>query len=181
VGVDILPGPGVDELCDAARLVERFRPESFDYVVCTDALEHIRDWRSTVSNMKGVLRPDGVLLVSVPSRGFSFHSYPYDFWRYESDDLRAIFADCAIVALDVRPDPPDPVVFMLARKPRDFRETDTSGYALFSMITRRRSLTVSNAQIRVAMPFIAVRGFVGRSLPPRVAQAIKRWIDRSRP
>ena len=43
------------------------RSETCDAVVCVDVLEHIRDWRRAVREMARLLRPEGVLIVHVPS------------------------------------------------------------------------------------------------------------------
>src|SRR6266550_1393493 len=51
-GSDIFPGPGVDEICPAEKLRLRFGADSFDLVVSTETLEHVRDWRAVVANLK---------------------------------------------------------------------------------------------------------------------------------
>lgn len=43
-----------------------FVDETFDYVICTETLEHVRDDRVVARELVRVLRPGGVLAVSVP-------------------------------------------------------------------------------------------------------------------
>jgi predicted O-methyltransferase YrrM len=114
LGVDLWQGPGVDEICAAERLVERYGPESFDVVVATEVLEHIDDWRAAVRSIKSVLRPGGVALVTTRSPGFPYHGYPGDYWRFEPELIGDAFADFEVDALE--PDPMMPGVFLKARK-----------------------------------------------------------------
>src|SRR5687767_12456806 len=72
LGVDVRPGPGVDEICPAEGLVERFGPESFDVVLATDVLEHVADWKAAIGSMKHVLRPGGVALLTTVAPGFPY-------------------------------------------------------------------------------------------------------------
>jgi SAM-dependent methyltransferase len=136
VGIDIRPGPGVDELCPVERLAERFGSESFDLVVSTSTLEHVRRWRQAISNIKHVCRPEGIVLITAPS-DFPFHAYPNDFWRYEPMDVETIFSDFEILVLEEDPEPPS-LVYLKARKPRSFVENNLSDYRLYSIIAGRR-------------------------------------------
>ncbi|MDQ3821878.1 MAG: class I SAM-dependent methyltransferase [Actinomycetota bacterium] len=113
-GVDLWPGPGVDEVCSAERLLDRFGAGRFDVVLSTETLEHVFDWRAAVTGMKGVLRPGGVVLVTTRAPGFPFHGHPADFWRFEPEVLEAAFADFDIAALER--DPLMPGVFLKAKK-----------------------------------------------------------------
>ena len=91
IGVDFQEGPGVDEICTAGDLVKKFGKNSFDIVISSDTLEHILDWRDAISNIKRVCKTGGILIISVPSIGFPYHSYPHDYWRFEVKDLEVIF------------------------------------------------------------------------------------------
>lgn len=136
IGVDITWGPGVDQVCYADELVERFGETSFDVVVSACALEHIRDWRSAVSNMKRVCRPDGLMLIMVPHE-WPYHEHPYDFWRYGREDVSRIFADCEILRLDEDALAPS-LVYAKIRRPAGLREIDLHGIELYSILVGRR-------------------------------------------
>lgn len=41
IGVDIVPGPGVDKVCAAEDLVAVFGEDRFDCVISTEMLEHL--------------------------------------------------------------------------------------------------------------------------------------------
>jgi SAM-dependent methyltransferase len=198
VGVDIAPGPRVDVVVDAQDLVDHFGLESFDIVVTTEMLEHVRNWRLIVRNLKQVLRADGLLLLTTRSLGFPYHGYPHDFWRYERDDIKAIFADFEIV--DLEPDLEAPGIFMLARKPPTYTEA-RSAVRLYSMVAGRRRNDVRDAEIvlfrarRLATQVSARsrarwRGVrrtlrsrlvspVWRRLPPPARRGVKRALRRS--
>lgn len=115
LGVDLQPGPFVDDVCDVVNLVQRFGREAFDVVISTEMLEHVQDWRSAVDNLKQVLAPGGVLALTTRSIGFPYHEFPGDYWRYEPRDLELIFGDFEILAIERLP---SIGVGIVARKPR---------------------------------------------------------------
>ena len=145
LGVDVQEGPGVDEICDAANLVSRFGPDSFDVLISTELLEHVRDWQQVISEFKQVVKPGGQILITTRSRGFHYHPFPDDFWRYEPSDLEVIFSDFDRAVIE--PDPAAPGVFLKARKPVQFVMQMPESHRLFSVITGRPALTVTDAEI----------------------------------
>lgn len=131
VGLDMAEGPSVDEIGDAELLEQRYGRESFDLVISTEMLEHVLDWHSVVLNLKRVVRRGGHLLITTRSKGFQYHEYPRDCWRYEVADFQYIFSDFAILALES--DSEVPGVFILARKPLDYQELDFQNYEVYAM------------------------------------------------
>ncbi|HBB65910.1 MAG: methyltransferase type 11 [Elusimicrobia bacterium GWA2_62_23] len=146
VGLDMEAGPGVDMVCGAEEAAAKLGAESFDVVISTEMLEHVRDWRRVISNVKRLCRPGGIILLTTRSVGAEYHSYPSDFWRYDPGDMEFIFSDCEIKKLER--DSPEAGVFLKAVKPAGFREKDLSGYGLYSIIEQKRILEVNDAVLK---------------------------------
>ena len=130
-GVDIASGKGVDSICSADKLISTFGKNFFDIVIATELLEHTYFWKSVISNIKGVCRPKGYILITTRSRGFPYHPYPSDYWRFEISDFKTIFSDLKIIEL--RKDPQAKGVFIFAQKPFRFTETKLPGFTVFKI------------------------------------------------
>ena len=124
IGVDNSAGKSVDMVLDASQLVSKFGVASFDLVVSTEMLEHVEDWKPIVAQLKEVVKPNGLLVITTRSPGFPYHPYPIDVWRYTQGDIRAILCDLNIILL--MDDPLAPGVFVKARKPESFKMADLS-------------------------------------------------------
>ncbi len=159
VGVDTELGPGVDRLCDVANLASEFSGQPFDVVVTTEMLEHVRDWSNAVSNLKQVVVPAGLLVITTRSFGFPYHDFPGDYWRYELDDMHAVFRDFHIVKL-IR-DPQSPGVFFMGRKPPAFHEISTSRFKLFSVVKAKRAEAEDLADEEILAYAKRMKQFVG--------------------
>ncbi len=106
VGVDASPQPGfVDIVLPAEQLVKQFGENAFDVLISTETLEHTENWRTVIDEMKCVLRPGGLLVLTCRGPGFPRHEYPQDFWRFTLDDFGRIFADFDIETLIEDPTP----------------------------------------------------------------------------
>lgn len=112
VGVDIRPGPGVDLVDDAANLAA----DQADLVICTEMLEHARDWRPALRGMYRALRHCGYLLITTRGPGFSRHDHPGDYWRFTPPVMAHILVGAlGMDLLDLRADPDHPGVFAFAQ------------------------------------------------------------------
>ena len=174
VGVDIIPGPGVDIVCDASDIVTKLGENRFDIVVSTEMLEHARNWRAAVSNMKRACKPAGTILITTRSFGMPYHAWPYDFWRYEKDDMEAIFSDCEILALEKDTD--DPGIFLKARKPNDdFQEKNLQDYQLYSIVSGERRVDIAPQDFRtIRYQLLKSRVLLKKTLKPPVMRVLRR-------
>ncbi len=172
VGVDLALGRGVDVICNGEDLVKVFGSEVFDVVISTELLEHVQDWRGVVSNMKQVLRPGGVLLITTRSIGAEYHGYPFDFWRYEISDMEEIFQDFQIDKLEA--DPLVPGVFMKAVKKNPFVEHDTLEMKLFSILKGRRVKHLPWISFLFIRTLHGLRPYLVWMLPLYVRSVLKR-------
>jgi SAM-dependent methyltransferase len=145
IGLDIAEGPGVDVIGKAEDMLDRFGKESFDIVISTELLEHIRDWREGIHNIKNICKPGGIILITTRSFGYPYHEHPYDFWRYELEDMKHIFSDCSIEKLEK-----DPAkgVFIKAKKTHDFTEKDLADYRLYSILLNKRVKEITDKDIK---------------------------------
>lgn len=79
-----LYGAKPDVFGDAASLP--FADNSMDTVVLLEVLEHVRHPEKTLSEIERVLKPGGILLLSMPFL-YPVHDAPYDFQRYTCHGL----------------------------------------------------------------------------------------------
>lgn len=136
IGVDIVEGPGVDVICQGENLVERFGLNSFDFIICTCVLEHTKEWKIVVSQLKKICKQGGIILIIVPSL-WPFHEFPGDYWRYSKEDINNIFSDCEILSLFEDSTTPS-LVYAKIRKKENFNEEDISQYKLYSIVTNTK-------------------------------------------
>jgi SAM-dependent methyltransferase len=73
--LDARPEPGVDIVADIATL--EGVSSDYDVAICTSLLEHVVDRQDTTKNICRVLRPGGVLILTVPLR-YPIHLDPID-------------------------------------------------------------------------------------------------------
>lgn len=130
VGIDFAHGRGVDLVMDVKDLTTYFGVDWFDVVISTEMLEHAQDWRTAVAQMKGVLKPDGLLVVTARGPGFPYHGFPHDYWRYTVDDFSRIFQDMLIQHVGQDTDPCSPGVFLKARKTGGTGSVDLSEFQI---------------------------------------------------
>lgn len=147
LGVDMEAGPGVDEICEVKELTHRYGQKQFDIVVSTEAIEHIQDWRTAINEMKKVCKVGGMIILTSRSRGFGFHAYPHDHWRYEYEDVVKIFDGWLIQVLEEDMYNNDHYGFFLKAWKLSHELSDLSGIKLYNIHTDRRMYLDQNPAV----------------------------------
>jgi SAM-dependent methyltransferase len=88
IGVDMVAGPGVDQVIDDSLKLP-FADGDFDVLVSSSCLEHDPCFWLTVAEMARVVRPGGLIYLNMPSNG-PYHGYPGDHWRFYPDSGPAL-------------------------------------------------------------------------------------------
>lgn len=83
IGVDFVPGPGVDMVLDDPYHLP-FADASVEVVVSSSCFEHIEFFWLMFNEALRVLTPGGLLYLNAPANG-DFHRYPVDCWRFYPD------------------------------------------------------------------------------------------------
>jgi 2-polyprenyl-3-methyl-5-hydroxy-6-metoxy-1,4-benzoquinol methylase len=84
----------VDVVSDIHALAAVFELESFDFVLCTDVLEHVSWPWVAARELAGVLKPGGTLLLTTP---FNYRRHGnrevIDYWRFTEAGLHQLLAE----------------------------------------------------------------------------------------
>ena len=90
ISTDIHPGPS-GNLAFASDLHSiPIAPASFDLIVCSQVLEHVRGPELVLDEFFRILKPGGSLYLSTPFF-FEEHEAPNDYYRYTQFGLRYLF------------------------------------------------------------------------------------------
>jgi SAM-dependent methyltransferase len=83
---------GVDYIGDVEDMAA-VPGESIDTLLCSEVLEHVPHPPRAIAEFARVLRPGGVLVVTVPFLA-RLHEEPHDYFRYTRHGLRSLLVEC---------------------------------------------------------------------------------------
>jgi SAM-dependent methyltransferase len=119
--IDIDPSSGCTFIADICANNDGLIPSArYDFVVCTEVLEHTLHPFDAVTEITRVLKPRGHLFLSTPFN-FRIHGPLPDCWRFTEHGLRALLRDFEIIELDTVETPSRPLMpihhRVIARRP----------------------------------------------------------------
>jgi SAM-dependent methyltransferase len=91
--LNISPAKAPDIVADGAHIP--VAAEALHAVVCLETLEHVREPPKLVQEFARVLRPGGVLVLSVPFL-YHIHSAPHDFWRFTEHQVQCMVEETGL-------------------------------------------------------------------------------------
>ena len=106
VGIDVTPGRNVDLLMKKPYRIP-MKSNSADVVISGQAFEHIPFFWASVLEIARVLKPNGLVFLTAPSRGHVHTSI--DCWRFYPDGMRAMASFAGLTVREAHTDFP-PVI-----------------------------------------------------------------------
>jgi len=94
--LDIASEGKPDQLGDVQNM--HFGEDEFDTVICTQVLEHVKNPGKAVNEIRRVLRPGGVCVLSAPFI-YPYHADPNDYYRFSREALEDLFSDFSQVQI----------------------------------------------------------------------------------
>lgn len=101
-GLDIEPRvKGVKFVSDAQQMTAVASSE-YDFVLCSEVIEHVPRPERVLSEISRVLKPGGTLLLTVPFLA-RMHEEPYDYYRYTRYGLEFLMREAELVVEEISP------------------------------------------------------------------------------
>jgi SAM-dependent methyltransferase len=107
--LDLDPAAGATYTADLCAHNEHIPPERFGCVFCTEVLEHTLQPFDAVRELRRILAPGGVLVLTTPFN-FRIHGPLPDCWRFTEHGLRALLDSFEIVELTAVETPGRPLM-----------------------------------------------------------------------
>jgi SAM-dependent methyltransferase len=97
--LDIKKFENVDIVVDAEIMSSVLGHNSYDYIVACKMLEHTPHPWKVIEEISKVLKPGGILYLSVPWI-FPVHAEPYDFFRFSIFALKSLVKDAGLLEIE---------------------------------------------------------------------------------
>lgn len=95
--LDVDPNSGATYVADICKNNKSIIPNKhYDFVVCTEVLEHVDDPFGAVREMHRILKNEGLLFCATPFN-FRIHGPLPDYWRFTEHALKLLLRDFKIL------------------------------------------------------------------------------------
>jgi len=98
-GNSMHPNPHLDQEQDLNQPIA-YPDASFDTIILSDVLEHIRKPEGLIREMHRILAPGGQVIMNVPFY-YGLHEQPFDYYRYTQFALRAMTEDAGFAVVEL--------------------------------------------------------------------------------
>lgn len=92
VGVDMEEGENVDVIIDLTKGIGDLPEKHFSLGICCSVFEHVKNPWIMAKNLGSVIKPGGVLYISVPWV-WPYHPYPDDYFRFSWRGIIELFPE----------------------------------------------------------------------------------------
>lgn len=106
--LDLVDDYDPDYVGDITLVNEGIPDHHFDAVCCLEVLEHTVDPFAAIQELRRILKPDGLLLISAPLN-FRIHGPLPDCWRFTEYGWRVLLKDFEIIEMDAMQSPGRPL------------------------------------------------------------------------
>jgi len=100
-GLDRFPLSDEVSLVGDIQNLAMISSESYDSVVCLEVLEHVPEPAAALAEIARILRPGGILVLSVPHLS-RLHEVPLDFYRYTEYGLRHLLNKYGLEVIEIQ-------------------------------------------------------------------------------
>lgn len=90
IGIDMESGKNVDLVVDLTKGISGLSEAYFQLAICCSVLEHVNKPWVFAEHLSSVLRPGGILYISVPWV-WRYHAYPDDYFRFSQSGIMELF------------------------------------------------------------------------------------------
>lgn len=101
IGLDLEKSKNIDIVGNVHAL--SFKDKTFDTVLSTELLEHVKNPQKAIDEMKRVLKPNGKLILTTRFI-FPLHDTPNDYYRFTKYGLRYLLREWDIVEIEEETD-----------------------------------------------------------------------------
>jgi glycosyltransferase involved in cell wall biosynthesis len=156
ITTNIYPKNVVNYICSVNCL--SFEDNKFGCVICEHVLEHVENPARAIDEIKRVLKPNGLLILTAPF-SWSIHEKPYDLWRFSEEGLRYLIVNkFESVKFEAIGPPKKPALICItARKPIHEKSK------------------IKHPKVSVIMPTYNRAHMISKSIESVLSQTFKDW------